>query len=1354
MSSVLETLASYVPAVILDRLTVRPEPLRAPLAETRQGALLLADISDFTRLTRQHDGHRPAGAETLGRTLSGVFAELIQLVHAQGGDVLTFAGDAMLAFWPAEQEGQALATERAATCALSMQAALQHRRDLAQHAISLRIGLAAGPVNLLHVGGHGDRWEMLVSGDCLMALSQAKLAASPGDVVGTAEVWQTISDRFTGRILPDGNALLAAPSRALRWQACPPPRLHAGMQRALHQYLPPSVRERLLAGQTDWLADLRLVTAVFVNLPTLGTRTALDEAQGVMSQIQAILARFEGCIKELSTDDHGVVLVAMFGLPPLSHADDAARSIRAAMAIGDRLQADGVPHAIGIATGQAFCGVVGNERRRQFAIIGDVMVRAARLMPMAKQTIWCDQATAKAAGRHIHFSRLAPVALKGIDRPLPVFVPETLPMTEQHRPIALVGRQEERRTLLQHLEGVRIGRQGAMVLLEGEGGIGKTCLMAALAAEVEGRGVRCLHGAGDPYDQTTPYRAWQGIIASLLDLHPQRLRADDVEERLRRLTAVHPAWAPVVPLLATILGQPDPTDGAPLAGRLRSERLHDLLAAYLDREALKSPLLIVLDDAQWCDDASWLLIQHLCRTAPAVLIIVAARPAPGLAGLRQLRGQPQVRRLTLLRLPADDLHDVIAQRLGVYAVERPIVDVIQARAEGHPLFSEAIAAEFLSANLVAISDGECRLNAPLTHLVQQALPGTVAGIITSRIDRLPPSQQMIIKVAALLGGTFTVRQMQAICPLPTVAERADEHLDALVRHDLLTRTAGPEPTFAFRHSLVRDTVHGMLLHEQRQTLHLRVARWLESTGETGFHRQAVVLANHWDAAGHADQAIVYYDQAGQQALKQGASQTAIQCLGRAETLSDQTGSGSSRSARIDRATGLGLAHLQAGMLPAARLHLERSLALMGRPVPTSTGLGPATLGEILRQGWRLLRQPAPATSGIPMAALVIGEALRDTYLFSNDIGRYLHMCLWALNVAEGPNAGAVQTKALATAAVFADRLGLRRLADHYAAGAVAGMTADLDPAADLATRVLLASAWMSRGELVRGESLLEPALARDGFSDDRRQWGFAVALLAFAARARGNVARAKLEGQRLLQAGERYGDVHQQSIALVTIATSLYRQGDHAGSRACMTRAQESFDQSHDRLHSQTLTALEACLAAVDGDWDQARRLADDLLVQVRRAPSLVMSALGAYEQLADISLSIWEQAAPTSRPGRFGDAERARLATKALNHGARHLAVARPNALVQTGRYLWLSGKHAEAKQHWEGGLNAAVTMGLPGVEALANFELSRHLPEGDPTRVARLERAHSLLTDLGWRDTTPSPVRQPEDVAERRPD
>jgi class 3 adenylate cyclase len=95
-----EVLASYVPRLIQNRIIADPSPIESPVAEEVQAAMLFADISGFTRLTERLAEKGPAGVETLARILNEYFGQLIDIIHNYGGDVVKFAGDAVIAAWP------------------------------------------------------------------------------------------------------------------------------------------------------------------------------------------------------------------------------------------------------------------------------------------------------------------------------------------------------------------------------------------------------------------------------------------------------------------------------------------------------------------------------------------------------------------------------------------------------------------------------------------------------------------------------------------------------------------------------------------------------------------------------------------------------------------------------------------------------------------------------------------------------------------------------------------------------------------------------------------------------------------------------------------------------------------------------------------------------------------------------------------------------------------------------------------------------------------------------------------------------------------------------------------------------
>ena len=126
MSEIIETLASYVPTLITRRLAIDPTRISEPASERFPAAVLFADISGFTALTEQLARGGPAGAEELTHLLNAYFDQLIDLIAGYGGDIVKFAGDALIALWPvADEVGISAAesllrlTRQAAQCSCS-----------------------------------------------------------------------------------------------------------------------------------------------------------------------------------------------------------------------------------------------------------------------------------------------------------------------------------------------------------------------------------------------------------------------------------------------------------------------------------------------------------------------------------------------------------------------------------------------------------------------------------------------------------------------------------------------------------------------------------------------------------------------------------------------------------------------------------------------------------------------------------------------------------------------------------------------------------------------------------------------------------------------------------------------------------------------------------------------------------------------------------------------------------------------------------------------------------------------------------------------------------------------------------
>ena len=260
----IDTLVSYVPLRVVLRLVPDAPALTAAWAERFTAAGLFVDISGSTALAERLGVRGAVGAEELSRVFNAYFGQLIEVITAHGGDIVKFAGDGLLALWPAAESSIATATQRAAQCGLTVQQRLHDYAVADGIRLSVRIGVGAGPTVIYYLGGTDGQWEFLVSGESVARMCAAERQAQPGEIVLAREVWPQVNDALSGRPLPSGDVRLEAVRRWLPLQPLPPARIEPAMESCLRGFAPAAILARLAAGQREWLAELRRVTVVFI----------------------------------------------------------------------------------------------------------------------------------------------------------------------------------------------------------------------------------------------------------------------------------------------------------------------------------------------------------------------------------------------------------------------------------------------------------------------------------------------------------------------------------------------------------------------------------------------------------------------------------------------------------------------------------------------------------------------------------------------------------------------------------------------------------------------------------------------------------------------------------------------------------------------------------------------------------------------------------------------------------------------------------------------------------------------------------------------------------------------------------
>ncbi|MGH2592281.1 MAG: AAA family ATPase [Anaerolineae bacterium] len=1299
--------------------------------------------------------------------------------------MVKFAGDALLALWPVVPDatdvgaGLQLATHRAAQCALTVQQKLHHYEPMEDVRLSLRVGVGAGDLFAVHLGGVNDRWEFLVAGAPLAQLRTIKQQAQPGDAILSPEAWALVEAHCLGHPLESGDVLLGAvrtppaPVEPARSQLFP-----VEAEAALRAYIPGVALARLAAGQTGWMAELRRVTVVFLNLPDLNYTASIERAQEVMRAMQATLYRYEGSINKLSVDDQGVTLVAALGLPPFAHEDDAVRGARAALAMQAVTRDLGLRGAIGVATGQVFCGSVGNSKRREYTIVGDMVNLATRLMQAAPDDILCDAATVQAAQTRLPFEPLPPIRVKGKTEPVAVYRPLSIsdfelriadrglaprhPEARRHKPnTEMVGRTAERALLLERLQIVLKGGVGGAIVIEGEPGIGKSRLVEDLLGQAQGLGVTGFLGAGDAIEKSTPYHAWRLVFSQLFDLDPGGDLATRRERVLGQL-APDPNLLRVAPLLNVVLplDLPDNDLTEHMLGQVRAENTRRLLLSLLvkmpGREAARSPRLLILEDAQWLDSASWALALLVNREVRSMLIVIATRPMDDPLPLEysQLSRASGTQWLQLEPLPAGDSLALVCQRLGVAALPDAVRTLIVDKAEGHPFFSEELAYALRDAGLILIEDGECRVAPEVTDLSALNLPNTVQGVITGRIDRLTPSQQLTLKVASVIGRVFAFRILREIHPIAIDKPHLSDYLSALERLDITPlETPEPDLTYIFKHIITREVAYNLMLFSQRRQLHRAVAEWYEraQTGELSpFYP---LLAHHWSLAEDTSKALDYLEKAGEQALRGGAYQEAAsffkEALRLAEDERKATGDALSpshgarhaldfRRARWERQ--LGEAYLGLGELPDSRRCLEQAVARLGWPSPTRRGrIATTLLGQILRQALhrRLPRRFVGRDrdrADTLLEAVRAYERLIEIYYFSQERPLLLNAAFHALNLSESAGPSPELARAYANTCVVAGLVPLRGLAHAYAQQALA--TAEHINQLPTQARVLSRTGLydIGIGHWAQAREALEQAIQIADHLNDQRQWGESAALRAYIVYHQGQFtdsrdqyievyARARQSRNLQFQAWGQWGQAH-----------SLVRLGQLDEAVIALKTALEIIAELNDRGAEILATGLLAAAYLRQGERQLARSSADAVIRRVAEsARRFSLADLEGHAGAAEVFLTLWETGGDQPPGERRALAASARVAIQAARHYARIYTIGRPRAWLLQGWYDWLSGDRRRAAQAWRKSLSVAGQLDMPYEEGRAHYEIGRHLDARDPARAQHLSWAGEVFDRIG---------------------
>jgi predicted ATPase len=439
----------------------------------------------------------------------------------------------------------------------------------------------------------------------------------------------------------------------------------------------------------------------------------------------------------------------------------------------------------------------------------------------------------------------------------------------------LVGREDEIELLLRRWARATAG-EGQIVLVSGEPGIGKSRLLAACEQRLEGDPHIRLHFFCSPHHQDSMFHP----IIARIERAAGFARHDTPETRLDKLETLLSRSGESPPeeraVFADLMGLPT-ADRYP-SFNLDAQRKRELtMAAFvrqLEMNARKQPVFLIFDDIHWMDSTSLELLDAIAERIPQLPVLFCVTFRPEFQS--PWTGQAHVTMLSLSRLGRRESAQLIARVAGEKQLPADLLDQIVRRADGIPLFAEELTKALLEGGLLHEQDGRYVLERPLPTV---AIPLSLYASLTARLDRLSPVKE-VAQIGAAVGREFSYELIAALARR-TDAQLGDA-LEQLVSSGLVfCRGTPPNQSFIFKHALVQDAAYNSLLRRQRQELHARIGKVLETQFPETVATQPEILAYHYTQAGFSETAIEYWRKAGDRGLRRSANVEGVAHLTRA-----------------------------------------------------------------------------------------------------------------------------------------------------------------------------------------------------------------------------------------------------------------------------------------------------------------------------------------------------------------------------------------------------------------------------------------------------------------------------------------
>ncbi len=386
----------------------------------------------------------------------------------------------------------------------------------------------------------------------------------------------------------------------------------------------------------------------------------------------------------------------------------------------------------------------------------------------------------------------------------------------------LIGRNGEIAILNEALDHAEYN-QGQLVAVAGEPGLGKSRLVDEFLQTISNERCTVIRTDAISIDGGSSYRTVIGLLQAWLDVDDRDTPAD-IATKIRTKTETIGAIAELEMMaLHSLLGLPVAGDAwETLSTSQRALRISEALKSVLQLESSRQPLVVVIEDLHWLDQASQSVLDRLVASLTGMRILILVTHRPEFTHNWNAKSYFQLIRLRpLVYSEMDDL--TLALMGGDQTIEK-LRQLVSTQTDGVPLFAEETVRMLVDEGALTGSVGAYRIGAPVEHL---AVPSSVRTTIATRLEHLSHRAKDLLQTAAVIGRDIPFTLLHSISSEET--QDLSKLLDEICEGEFLYEIRPlPEREYRFKHALIEDVAYESVLRKRRTTLHAELVRAMEA----------------------------------------------------------------------------------------------------------------------------------------------------------------------------------------------------------------------------------------------------------------------------------------------------------------------------------------------------------------------------------------------------------------------------------------------------------------------------------------------------------------------------------------------